>query len=298
MSPNSQLKLQQSSGIDTNMAPRFLADQIGSLLRPQHLLDAQHAVYSSGSMHNSYNASQDDIKKYEETIKETIKDVVAQQREHSVLPITSGEFERSSFVAGFFEKLEGIEIRQIEFDGGFRTKFAVQKPYKGMGRTGRDEPVAVGKVRWKESTYKNDWLYLRSLLPEDQWKNAKMCIPCPNWAHSQLKEGTAYDLGVYANDDAYLDDLGHAVRQEILALYDAGVRYIQIDDPMVGMYCDYGFLEAQKAEGNTMDKLLDPVIRAHRACSRDMPEDLTLAMHLCRGNLPKGVEGMGSPGSG
>ena len=57
------------------------------------------------------------------------------------------------------------------------------------------------------------------------------------------------------------------------------------------MYCDYGFLEAQKAEGNTMDKLLDPVIYAHRVCSRDMPDDLTLALHLCRGNLPKGVEG-------
>lgn len=132
------------------MAPRFRADQIGSLLRPQHLLDAQHAVYSSGSMHNSYNASQDVIQKYEDTIKETIKDVVAKQQQHGVLPITSGEFERSSFVAGFFEKLEGIDIRQIEFEGGFRTKFAVQKPYKGMNMSGRDEPVAVGKVRWKE----------------------------------------------------------------------------------------------------------------------------------------------------
>ena len=181
------------------MAPRFRADQIGSLLRPQHLLDAQHAVYSSGSMHNSYNASQEDIKHYEDTIKGTIKEVISQQHEHGVLPITSGEFERSSFVAGFFEKLEGIEIRQIEFEGGFRTKFAVQKPYKGMGKSGRDEPVAVGKVRWKEvcinisltilseynenlltpivqSTYMKDWLYLRSLLPEDQWKNAKMCM--------------------------------------------------------------------------------------------------------------------------
>lgn len=132
------------------MAPRFRADQIGSLLRPQHLLDAQHAVYSSGSMHNSYNASQDAIDKYENIIKETIKEVVAQQRQHGVLPITSGEFERSSFVAGFFEKLEGIDIRQIQFEGGFRTKFAVQKPYEGMGMSGRDEPVAAGKVKWKE----------------------------------------------------------------------------------------------------------------------------------------------------
>ena len=46
--------------------------------------------------------------------------------------------------------------------------------------------------------------------------------PCPNWAHTQLAEGTAYDKGVYANDNEYLDDLGHAVRSEILALYDAG----------------------------------------------------------------------------
>ena len=61
------------------------------------------------------------------------------------------------------------------------------------------------------------------------------------------------------------------------------------------MYCDYGFLEAQKTEGNNMDNLLDPVIRAHRAVSRDMPADLTLAMHLCRGNLPKGIEGNTCP---
>ena len=113
------------------MAPRFRADQIGSLLRPQRMLDAQHTVYSSGSMHNfSYDASQDAIDKYERTIKETIKEVVTQQQQHGVLPITSGEFERSSFVAGFFEKLEGIEVRQVKFEGGFRTKFAVQKPYK------------------------------------------------------------------------------------------------------------------------------------------------------------------------
>ena len=48
-------------------------------------------------------------------------------------------------------------------------------------------------------------------------------VPCPNWAHSQLKEGTAYAKGVYTNDDEYLDDCGEAVRQEILALYNAGV---------------------------------------------------------------------------
>jgi methionine synthase II (cobalamin-independent) len=101
-------------------------------------------------MHNTYeNVSQDRIEKYENVVRGAIKDVVAEQRKRGVFPITSGEFERSSFVSGFFEKLEGIEIRNVEFTD-FRTKFAVQKPYHAMNRTGRDEPVAISKVKWKQ----------------------------------------------------------------------------------------------------------------------------------------------------
>ncbi len=63
-------------------------------------------------------------------------------------------------------------------------------------------------------------------------------------------------------------------------------RFIQIDDPMYAMMVDTEYLEAQKAEGMSLDDLLNPSLIAHNTAIRDLPEDLTVAMHLCRGNLP------------
>jgi methionine synthase II (cobalamin-independent) len=99
------------------MAPRFPADQIGSLLRPQEVLDAQTEVYSWGQMHNELKdgATAEAVENLDKTTKQAIKDVVDEQLKRGILPITSGEFERSSFVAGFFEKLEGIEIQMVDF---------------------------------------------------------------------------------------------------------------------------------------------------------------------------------------
>ena len=65
-------------------------------------------------------------------------------------------------------------------------------------------------------------------------------------------------------------------------------RFIQIDDPMVAMLCDQPYLDVQKKEGLDLKALLDPAIIAHNAIIKDLPSDLTLACHLCRGNLPKG----------
>src|ERR1700755_675569 len=57
---------------------------------------------------------------------------------------------------------------------------------------------------------------------------------------------------------------------------------------MIAMLVDQPYLEAQKAEGKDLDSLLDPAIYAHNIVLKDLPSDLTIAMHLCRGNLPKG----------
>lgn len=65
-------------------------------------------------------------------------------------------------------------------------------------------------------------------------------------------------------------------------------RFIQIDDPMYAMMVDEEYLAAQRKEGVDLGYLLNPSIIAHNAAIRDLPEDLTVAMHLCRGNLPKG----------
>lgn len=71
---------------------------------------------------------------------------------------------------------------------------------------------------------------------------------------------------------------------------DMSSRFVQIDDPMFAMMVDDEYLEVQKTEGRDLDALMDPSIMVHNMVVQDLPADLTIALHLCRGNIPKGMK--------
>ena len=162
------------------------------------------------------------VSKLQDAEQKAIAEVVAQQVKRGIVPITSGEIDRPSFVSGFYEALEGVEIRNLPRTD-FRTEHPIMRPYIRMGIDGRDQPVATGKIKFKQSAYMNEWLYVRSLIPEELWKNVKITIPSPSWSQQQLKDGLQYVEGTYSDDLECLRDIGEAMRQEILALYEAGV---------------------------------------------------------------------------
>lgn len=54
------------------------------------------------------------------------------------------------------------------------------------------------------------------------------------------------------------------------------------------MMVDQDYLDAQQKEGMSLDDLISPSIIAQNTAIRDLPDDLTVAFHLCRGNMPKG----------
>ena len=207
------------------MAPTdFRADHIGSLLRPQYLLDAHaEAASVANAMHRKpnvdENAASEPERKARELEEKAIREVVNEQIKRDIKPITSGEFERPSFSAGFFEALEGIEIQFVEWPH-FRTGHPIQRPYQRLSIPGRQQPVAVSKVKWMRSAFMDDWMYVRSLVPKDRWKDIKVTIITPSWSQTQLK--APYTAEAYTDESAYIKDIAEAMRQEILALYDAG----------------------------------------------------------------------------
>lgn len=79
---------------------------------------------------------------------------------------------------------------------------------------------------------------------------------------------------------------------------DVYSRLFQIDDPGLGFVCDTEYLETQQKEGMSVDALVQPSVDCQNAVLRDLPEDLDIQLHLCRGNIPKGelaaVGGYGS----
>ncbi|KAK3076587.1 hypothetical protein LTS18_012612 [Coniosporium uncinatum] len=113
-----------------------------------------------------------------------------------------------------------------------------------------------------------------------------MTLPSPTYYHIALKDGESYSAAAYSDDDSFFADLVEAFRKEILALYDAGLRFLQVDDPNMTFFCDEEWLETSREKRYDLDGLLDRYIDVHNAMLKDLPTDLRMGIHLCRGNMP------------
>src|SRR5262245_38478202 len=103
------------------MTPRFRADHVGSLLRPQALLDARE---SPGSTHEALRRVED----------EAILAALDRQRAAGLAIFTDGEFRRAGFMSDFYESVTGLD------HGG-----EVQRSWKGAAsRVGGTSGVVSG----------------------------------------------------------------------------------------------------------------------------------------------------------
>ena len=265
------------------MPPPYRADQIGSLLRPPELLEARSKFSSPSQM---YEVPTDDLIKQAEV--EAITYAVRKQLDLEIRPICSGEYTRHIFYGGFFEKLEGMSpMPDLPIIDAFRTNFPTTTALARMGAKTRAAVICTGPIRWKDSAYMDEWKMLCSTLPESQWRECKITLPAPSYQHIQLKPGTAWTKeSGYISDKQYFTDLGKAYAAEIKALYDAGCRNIQIDDPHLTYFCSSQFLEGCKQDGADTEALLALYLEAHNMFLRQRPgKDLHMGTHLCRGNM-------------
>ncbi|KAJ6506836.1 hypothetical protein C8R45DRAFT_970693 [Mycena sanguinolenta] len=260
------------------MPPSFRADQVGSLLRPGALLDARKSqgVYRDTAL----------SPEIAEATKAAIAGAVQKQLELSIRPITSGEYERSIFYSGFFEKLEGMTTTHgLPLPDAFRKGLPQSYALLKLGRTEREANIATGPIRRTAPAYLDAWETLKSVTPPKHWGECKMSIPSIGMEHIQLAHGTVWAPGVYASDRAYFADLATAYRAEIRELYDAGLRHIQINDPNLCWFFVDAFVEGCRADGVDPDKLFDLYIWAHNEMLRDRPTGMHIGIHLCRGNM-------------
>ncbi|KAI1091077.1 UROD/MetE-like protein [Rostrohypoxylon terebratum] len=264
------------------MAPPFRADHIGSLLRPQSLLEARKCLSSPSQMY-----SLDIPQTVKDAELEAIREVVKIQIEKGIRSITDGEYARHIYYGGFFEKLSGFEAKpDLPIPDAFRTDFPTTTGLAKMGAKTRAAVKCIGKIEYEESPYLSEWLELRENLPKDLWSQAKFTIPAPNYQHIQLKPGTAWTKeSGYTSDQEYFDDLAKCYAAELQTLYDAGLRNIQVDDPHLTYFCSSQFLEGCKKDGTDTDALLDLYTRTHNQLLANKPADLHAGMHLCRGNM-------------
>ena len=63
---------------------------------------------------------------------------------------------------------------------------------------------------------------------------------------------------------------------------------IQFDDPLLAYFCAESMISGMEELGVDHEALLDTYIRAYNDCLKGRPQDMTVGLHLCRGNFKVG----------
>ena len=126
---------------------------------------------------------------------------------------------------------------------------------------------------------KANFAYLASITG----RTAKLCIPSPTILH--MRGGRdAVDKLAYPDMEDFFADLARVYREEIRVLATVGCRYLQLDDPNLAYLCDDKMRESVRRIGEDPDRLIHTYARLINDCIEDRPEDMTVCVHICRGN--------------
>ncbi|OCH96072.1 UROD/MetE-like protein [Obba rivulosa] len=255
--------------------PPFRVEHIGSLIRPAALV-AKRVEFLQGK------CSAEELKAAEDV---AIPAVVRLQQEAGIKSITDGEMRRTAFYEGMFEKLDGMTIIPNCSLSTFKQWLSYVAIFKGMGMTEYPSIYCSGKIKRSKGIHTDDFKFLKSCVAPGAVKNLKLTICGPTWMHMRHGSEHTYDKSVYKTDAEYFADLAQAYREEIQELYSLGCRNIQFDDPTWCGFCaDSMILDMEKAGVDYRD-LLSTYVDLYNDCIRDRPADLTIGVHMCRGNF-------------
>ena len=243
----------------TTHAP-FRVDHVGSFLRPKDLVEAR-AKFANGEITREELTAVED---------KTIREIVQKQIAAGLKGVTDGEFRRAWWHFDFFDGLDGVERYEaeqgIQFNG-------VQTKARGVKVT--------GKLGFSNHPMLEDFRFLKSISGDAV---AKMTIPSPSVLH--FRGGRKMiDAQVYPTLDAYFDDLAQTYRDAIKAFYDAGCRYLQLDDTVWAYLCSDDQKQQIRERGDDPEELARTYARVLNQAIAGKPDDLTIGLHVCRGNF-------------
>ncbi len=255
----------------TRVRPPFRADQVGSLVRPAQLVAVRDA-WSKG------RTSAEELRRIQQA---AIREVVRRQQEIGLQAVTDGEFNRGSWQTDFLLKFENVEPAASRFTVHFHSE---------KGETeGRPHTVqVVGKLGRPRGLFVEDFKFLASVAaaaPPTARAVPKITLPSPSLMH--FRGGRqAIDASAYPDMMEFYRDLARVYREEIADLAAAGCRYLQLDEVNFAYLCDPALREdVRRNIGEDPAALPRTYARLINDALSGRPPEMTVCMHLCRGNF-------------
>lgn len=249
-----------------HVLPPYRADVVGSFLRPAAVAQAR-AAFARGELSREALTAVED---------EEIAALVKKELDNGLTAVTDGEFRRDFWHLDFLAGLKGIRHVKAE---------AWSVHFEGR------QPKAETVVIEDRLSFPADHPFLEAF---DRLKKiagdaaVKYTIPSPSMLHLICcVRATDYEpiAADKDNEELLLDDLAQTWTDAMLALYERGCRYLQLDDTSWGEFCSAEKRAAYAARGIDVDAVARSYVGVLNRIIAAKPADLTLTMHICRGNF-------------
>jgi 5-methyltetrahydropteroyltriglutamate--homocysteine methyltransferase len=240
--------------------PPYRADHVGSLLRSAALKEAR-------GKRERGEITPDELRVIEDR---EIESLIRKQEAVGLKSITDGENRRRSWQTDFLERLPGIE------------SYAGERKFRFQGIQPRQVLIRVTK---KLGAFDGHPMIEHfKFLAAHTKRTPKMTIPSPSAVHFRHgREGVPEAL--YPDIHEFYRDLGETYRKAVRAFADAGCRYLQLDEVNLTYLCDPKQRQIVIDRGEDPDTLPAAYAGMINAAISDIPADMAITMHLCRGNF-------------
>lgn len=241
----------------------FRFDIVGSFLRPAKLKQARQQL----------SAGQITPQQLTEIEDEAIIDLLQQEAQVGLHAVTDGEFRRSWWHLDFFWGLEGVQ------------KVAAATGYQFHDEVTRAETVQLtAKISGHHHPFIEHFKFTQEHTPAGI--QVKQTIPAPSQFLAELKRRPKQTqvAEFYPDQDDLLADIAQAYQQVIQDLYDAGCRTLQLDDCTWGAIADWQAHPEHLSEPLDLEQLKDTYVQLNNAAIQNLPADLVVNTHICRGN--------------
>lgn len=208
---------------------RILTTHVGSIIRKKELLDAAHDA-----------STPDKMLHYERTLEASVAEIVKKQVEAGIDVVNDGEYGKSSWANYALGRLSGFEQRPGKMHpalwlGRDRIRFAeFMKAEFPRGVTGTPEDACVGKIEYHDRRpIERDLANLA--------KAVKAANPTDSFFTAVAPASVGYDAvnEHYNSERDYVFAIAEALRQEYLAIHQAGF-VLQVDDAVLAnMYDEF-----------------------------------------------------------
>lgn len=248
---------------------RIVTTHVGSLARPKQLLELMRA---------RLNGEPYDEQAYDEAVRAAVRDVVRRQVECGIDVVADGEQSKPGFYAYVRDRLAGFEPmeggperpRAVKEKAAFPEYYAEYFKRDAQSIMPRTPLVCTGPIKYVgQKALQTDIENLKSAMQEFGAEEGFMPASAPR----------TYGAGnvFYRSEDEFVEALGEALREEYLAIVDAGL-VLQIDDPVLTEF----YSGDSPVDDEQLRKDAERYIEILNHTLRGIPED-RIRFHTCYG---------------